>query len=198
MDKIETLKEAAVEAEAATENLSAEVSALEGADEVDKEAVKAKKAELRTAQSSLKKANAAVEKEHKAAAREEERAAKKAAKEAEKAEREAAKEAAKEAKAEEAKRKEAEREANRMPEQNGIRRPKPNTKCGRTWEIADEISKELGQPAPIKELLERASKEDLNEGNTKAEYARWRKFNGVTGRVTLPKEETAEETAPAE
>jgi len=26
----------------------------------------------------------------------------------------------------------------------------------------------------------------LNEGNVRAEYARWRKFNGVTGRVTLP------------
>lgn len=198
MDKIETLKEAAVEAEAAVENLRAEVSALEGADEVDKEAVKTKKADLRSAESALKKANKEVEKENKAIAREEERAAKKAAKEAEKAEREAAKEAEKQAKADEAARKQAEREANRMPEQNGIRRPKPNTKCGRTWEIADEISKELGQPAPIAALLERANAEGLNEGNTKAEYARWRKFNGVTGRVTLPKDEEAEQTAAAE
>lgn len=43
---------------------------------------------------------------------------------------------------------------------------------------------------PIATLIEASNKASLNEGNVRAEYARWRKFNGVTGRVTLP-------TAPA-
>lgn len=196
-EKLETLKEEAVEAEAAVENLRAEVSALEGADEVDKEAVKAKKAELRTAESTLKKANAAVEKENKRIAREEEREAKRAAKEEEKRKRAEEREQKRKEREEEKARKQAEREANRMPEQNGIRRPKPDTKCGRAWAIADELSNELGQPTPIAQLLERATAEGLNEGNVKAEYARWRKFNGITGRITLPKE-TKEEAAPSE
>lgn len=198
-EKLAELKNAAVEAESTVENLRAEVSALEAADEVDKEAVKAKKAELRTAESALKKANTAVDKEIKAAEREAEREAKRAAKEEEKRKREEEREAKRKEKEEEKARKEAEREANRMPEQNGIRRPKPNTKCGRAWAIADELSQELGQPTPVAPLLERAVAEGLNEGNVKAEYARWRKFNGVTGRITLPKEEApAQEEAPAE
>lgn len=195
-DKLNELKNAAVEAEGTVENLKAELSALESAEEVDKEAVKAKKADLRTAEAALKKANAAVAKEEARAEREAEREAKKAAREAEKA----AKQAEREAKAkerEEAKaRKLAEREANRMPEQNGIRRPKPDTLCGRVWGLADSLSEQYGQPTPIAELLEAAKTEGLNEGNVKAEYARWRKFHGVTGRVSLPKEEAAE--APAE
>jgi hypothetical protein len=44
----------------------------------------------------------------------------------------------------------------------------------------------------------------LNEANVRAEYARWRKFYGVTGRVAAPKPPAAPsapaapETAPAE
>ena len=186
-DKLTELKNAAVEAESSVENLKAEVAALESAEEVDKDAVKAKKAELRSAESALKKANTAITKEEARLKREEERAAKKAEQEAAKQKR--AKERAAKAKEreEEKARKAAEREANRMPEQNGIRRPKPDTLCGKAWAIADQLSEKFGQPTPIKELLEAAKAEGLNEGNVKAEYARWRKFHGVTGRVSLPK-----------
>lgn len=191
-DKLNELKNAAIEAEGTVENLKAELAALESAEEVDKDAVKAKKADLRKAESALKKANTAVTKEEARIEREAEREAKKAAKEAEKQKR-AEERAAKAKEREEAKAaKAAEREANRMPEQNGIRRPKPDTKCGRAWAIADELSAKFGQPTPIKELLEAAEAEGLNEGNIKAEYARWRKFYGVTGRIALPKTEAAE------
>lgn len=126
------------------------------------------------------------------AEKEAEAAAKAAAKEAEKqrkkAEREAAKAEKQKLKEEEKARKQAEKEASRMPEQNGVRKPKPGTLCGRVWEVADKLSAELGQPTPVKNLLESCVAEGQKPGNIKAEYARWRKFHGVTGRVTLPKE----------
>lgn len=187
-EELRKLKNAAIEAESTVEGLKAEITALESAEEVDKDAVKAKKAELRKAESALKKANTAITKEEAKAKKEAEKAAKAAAKEAEKA----AKQAEKEAKAkerEEAKAaKAAEREANRMPEQNGIRRPKPDTKCGETWEIFDEISKRTGQPASINEALEVSRSKGRNDGNTRAEYARWRKFFGLSGRIPRPKQ----------
>lgn len=87
---------------------------------------------------------------------------------------------------EEKARKAAEREKNRMPEQNGVRRPKPDTACGQAWAIFDAISKKRRGPASIGEAMEQAKAAKLNEGNVRAEYARWRKFNGVSGRVANP------------
>jgi membrane protein involved in colicin uptake len=101
-----------------------------------------------------------------------EKAAEKARKEAEKAEAKAA------------------REANRMPEQNGIRRPKPDTLCGKAWGIFDSVSQKNGAPASICESMELAKADGLNEANVRAEYARWRKFHGITGRIESPKAET--------
>ncbi|AVJ51797.1 transcriptional activator [Pantoea phage vB_PagS_Vid5] len=80
----------------------------------------------------------------------------------------------------------AEREANAMPEQNGVRRPKPDTLCGKAWELCDAISAKLGSPAPISYVIQAAEAAGLNEGNVRAEYARWKKFNGVEGRVSVP------------
>jgi len=108
----------------------------------------------------------------------EEKAAEKARKEAEKAEAKAKREA------------EAAREANRMPEQNGIRRPKPGTLCGKAWGIFDSVSQKNGAPASIGESMELAKADGLNEANVRAEYARWRKFHGITGRIESPKAET--------
>lgn len=77
-----------------------------------------------------------------------------------------------------------------MPEQNGVKRPRPGGKCARVWEIADDLSKKLKRPAAVSEVLETASTDKQfahNPANVKTEYARWRKFNGITGRVTAPK-----------
>lgn len=81
----------------------------------------------------------------------------------------------------------AAKEANKMPEQNGIRRPKPDTLCGKAWGIFDSVSTKNGSPASIAESMELAKAQGLNEANVRAEYARWRKFYGVTGRVEAPK-----------
>lgn len=133
------------------------------------------------------KAKREAEKEAKAA----ERAAAKAAKEAAKAEAKAKKEADKLAKLEAAK---AAKEANKMPEQNGIRRPKPDGLCGQAWDIFDKVSAKNGQPASIKESMEISRAKGLNDANVRAEYARWRKFNGVSGRVEPPKPVSTEPT----
>jgi hypothetical protein len=53
---------------------------------------------------------------------------------------------------------------------------------------------------PIANLIEANSKlaAPLNEGNVRAEYARWRKFNGVVGRISAPAPAaTAATAAPA-
>lgn len=152
------------------------------------------------AQLAAEKAAAAAKKaEEKAAAK----AAKDAAKAEEKAKKDAEKQAAKEAKEAEkaAKAQEkidaanaakAAKEANKMPEANGVRRPKPETLCGQAWAVFDEVSQKNGAPASIKESLEIAKARGLNEGNVRVEYARWRKFFGITGRIQAPGTEKGE------
>lgn len=107
------------------------------------------------------------------------KAAKKAQAEQAKAEKKAAKEKAKADK-------EAAKAANKMPEQNGVRRPKPGTKCGLAWAIFDELSAATGAPTAIGPSLAKAKEQNLNEANVRAEYARWRKFHGITGRIAAP------------
>lgn len=87
---------------------------------------------------------------------------------------------------EERDRKAAEREANKEPEQNGIRKPGAGTLCRAAWDIFDAVSTELGQTAPISFVLPVALAKGLNEANVKAEYARWKKYMGITGRVSVP------------
>ena len=131
-----------------------------------------------------KAAEVKAEKEAKVAAKKEAQAKAKAEKEAKIAADKAAKEQAK-ADAEAAK------AANKMPEQNGVRRPKPETLCGLAWAIFDAVSQKNGAPASIKESLEAAKAHNLNEGNVKAEYARWRKFYAISGRIAAPGSEKA-------
>lgn len=154
------------------------------------EQLAAEKAELEAKKAAEKAAKEQAKAEAKAK-REQEAADKKAAKEAEKAQKKAdaeAKKAADKAAKEQAKLDaKAAREANRMPEQNGIRRPKPDTLCGKAWGIFDSVSAKNGAPASIGESMELAKADGLNEANVRAEYARWRKFHGITGRVEAPK-----------
>ena len=70
--------------------------------------------------------------------------------------------------------------------QNGIRRPKPEGKCGQAWAIFDAVSAKNGSPASIGESMEIAKADGQNEANVRAEYARWRKFHGLSGRIEDP------------
>lgn len=170
--------------------------------EVDQKAG-AKQAEQ--AAKDAEKAAKAAEKQRQAEAKEAERAAKAAEREAAKAKKLADKEAAKQAKnaaklaaveakkAEAAKKREekeaakaaekAAKEANRQPEANGVRRPKPDTKCGQAWAVFDELSAKNGTPASITDAMPIAKDRGLNEGNVRAEYARWKTFFGLSGRI---------------
>lgn len=146
------------------------------------EQLAAEKAELEAKKAADKAAKDQAKAEAKAK-REQEAAEKKADAEAKKA----AEKATKEQTNLDAK---AAREANRMPEQNGIRRPKPDTLCGKAWGIFDSVSQKNGAPASIDESMELAKADGLNEANVRAEYARWRKFHGITGRIESPKAKT--------
>lgn len=160
--------------------------------------------EAKEAEKQAKKAAAEQAKQAKADERAAKKAQAEAAKEAGKAEREAAKQkkidekaakaqavidakAAKEQAKADAK---AAKEAQRQPEQNGVRRPGPDGLCGKVWGLADLMSTELKQPVPVANLLERGVAEGLNASNIRTEYARWKKFHGLTGRIELPKAET--------
>ena len=167
---------------------------------VSNEMEKALQQEAEAANKEQAKAEAKAKKEAEKAAKEAEKAQKAAEKAAAKEQAKAEREAAKAAKAEEAaKAKEAAKaakEANRMPMQNGIRRPKPETLCGQAWAIFDEVSGAKGSPAAIGECLPIAIERGLNQTNVRVEYARWRKYFGVTGRIENPA--AAEKKAAAE
>lgn len=138
-------------------------------------------AQMKATQTAEKAAEKAAKKEEADKKKAEKAAEKAAKKEAEKAQKEAEKAAKKEAQ-EQAKI--AAKAATKQPEQNGVRRPKPETLCGRAWAIFDGVSSQLGSPAPIRDCLVIARDQGLNENNVKVEYAQWRKFNGVSGRIT--------------
>ncbi len=132
------------------------------------------------------KAKAAVEKEAKAKASAEKKQAAADAK--------AKKEADAKAKANAIAAKKAAKEANRQPEQNGVRRPGPEGKCGQVWALADHLSKHEGKPVAIATLLEHAIKAGHNVANVRTEYARWKKFHGVP---SVPRKVAATPAQPA-
>lgn len=167
--------------------------------EKDQAAADAAKAAKEAADKAAKEAAKAEAKAAREKAAADKKAAAEAKKAADKAEREAKKKAELEAKEKAKSDAKAAREATRMPEKNGIRRPKPDTLCGKAWAIFDNVSHKNGAPASIAESMELAKAGGLNEANVRAEYARWRKFHGITGRVEAPKPAApaAQATAPA-
>ena len=69
---------------------------------------------------------------------------------------------------------------------NGVTRPAPDTKCGRIWGAADRLTVQTGAAATIAELRGLAELRDINENTMKTQYARWREYNGVHGRIAKP------------
>lgn len=222
---VDTLKEQRVELVAEKEAAEDALAGANMGDKPDAEAVKAAEAKLKEAEKALKAHERKVtsaenklakeldreqERQEKAAAKAAEQAEKEALKAAKQAEREKAKaerEAAKAAKLAEQEAKKAEREAakaaaaekrekSKMPEQNGQRMPKPGTIGSRLWEIFDTLTAKKGSTVSIAEALEVADAEGIAQLSTRAGYAHWRKFHGISGRVPAPKPEAPE--APAE
>lgn len=158
--------------------------------EVETNAAEAAKAAAAAAKAEAKAAKAKAAAEAKAAKDEAKAAAAKVKADAAAA-KVAAKQAAEAAKAEAAAKKLAAKEAAKQPTQNGITRPRPGGKCAAAWDVFDAISAQKKSPCTIQEALDLSRTRGQNDGNVKTEYARWRKFHGVTGRIVAPKAEVA-------
>ena len=143
----------------------------------------AEKAAAEKAAKEAKAAAAKAEKEAAAAKRKADADAKKAAKVAEKAAAEAKKEADKKAKLDAAAAASAAKEAAKQPEQNGVRRPGPEGKCGQAWALMDSMSAAIQSPVAIGDLLVKSREAAMNDNMVRANYAAWKKFHGIAGRV---------------
>lgn len=73
-----------------------------------------------------------------------------------------------------------------MPKQNGVTRPKPGTKTGRVWEIADALSAQANAPAPRKNVIAQGVAEGINPATLATQYGRWRRFHGLAREVHAP------------
>lgn len=165
---------AAAEAERARKKAEKEAERARKAEE--QQAARKLKAEQQQAAREAKEAERKLKAEKSVGDKEAAKAAREEARRVKVAENEQKKAAAKAAK-----------EANRMPEQNGVRRPKPDTICGQVWAEADRISNEQGSVCAVAQLLALCYEKTWVEGNVRAEYARWRKYYGITGRIAVSK-----------
>lgn len=70
----------------------------------------------------------------------------------------------------------------------GYRRPRPGTRTARVWEIADEITRDLGRLAKRREVRERFVAEQGNAGTANTQYQYWRAHHGApaAGRAPAP------------
>lgn len=82
--------------------------------------------------------------------------------------------------------------------QNGVARPKPGTKTGRIWEVADELSAQLGHPVPRRKVLEVAISEGMNPATAATQYGRWRKYHGLGAETEVKATAEAEEDVSVE
>lgn len=175
-----------VAAKAAADKKAREDAAKKAAAAEEKRKADEKKAAEKAEAARVAAEKKAAEKAEREAKRKAEAEEKAKAKEAEKAEREAAKKAKAEEKAKEAEERKAAREASKMPEQNGVRRPKPETKCGKVWQLIETIGQQMGQVPPIAYVMQYGQQQGFDDNTLKTQYARWKKFNGHEGRVAAP------------
>lgn len=87
-------------------------------------------------------------------------------------------------------------ERERNEKVNGVVRPAPDTKTGKVWSIADEMTKEQGTPAKRKDVLNECDAHGIAASTAATQYGRWRKFNGLEGRGDAD-ETTAKAEKPA-
>ena len=69
---------------------------------------------------------------------------------------------------------------------NGVAMPQAGV-TARVWAIANQISGDLGSPAPRKDVMEAAKAEGINEATIATQYGRWRKFHGLGRANPAPK-----------
>ena len=67
------------------------------------------------------------------------------------------------------------------PEQNGLKRPSKGSTCCIIWDTCDRITTEKDSTCTSAELFN--ALQGYNECTLRTQYARWRQFNGITGRL---------------
>lgn len=87
-------------------------------------------------------------------------------------------------------------ERERNEKVNGVVRPAPDTKTGKVWSIADEMTKEQGTPAKRKDVLNECDAHGIAASTAATQYGRWRKFNGLEGRGDAEETTAKAEKAP--
>jgi hypothetical protein len=75
---------------------------------------------------------------------------------------------------------------------NDVTRPDGDGPTAKVWKTADDLTAKLGRIATRAEVLEAGLATGVNKSTISTQYARWRKYNGITGR--LPKAEKPEGT----
>lgn len=70
-------------------------------------------------------------------------------------------------------------------EKNGIVAPGADTACGAVWAICGK----LAQKGDVvrSQVLELGQAQKINPATIATQYARWRAYNGITGRIVAPK-----------
>lgn len=68
-------------------------------------------------------------------------------------------------------------------EQNGVKRPSAGTTCAKVWDALDAKAKETGCVPNSEFVRTYGTENSINEYTMRTQYARWRTFNGVKGRV---------------
>ena len=76
----------------------------------------------------------------------------------------------------------AAKESSRMPENNGILRPRPDGTCGKAWALFDNLSSAKGSPVAIADAKVATRAASINDATTQTQFARWRKFHGISAR----------------
>lgn len=73
-----------------------------------------------------------------------------------------------------------------LPQQHGVTRPGPGTVTGRVWSIADDLLAALGRPPARREVIAKGTAEGINRATLSTQYAHWKTFNGIAGKVSGP------------
>ena len=65
-------------------------------------------------------------------------------------------------------------------------RPRPGTRTGRVWEIADEITRERGRRAERREVIKRYAAENGNRNTAGTQYQYWKKHQDEPRNAATP------------
>lgn len=72
-----------------------------------------------------------------------------------------------------------------VDEKNGVRRPKPGGNTAQVWDACDALMAKKKSAPAFKEVDEYIEKKnaDIPTATRRSNYAAWRKYNGITGRI---------------